>query len=133
MEKHFVRFFSPGTFTAETSDKEVPSWDVELAVGMARDIKERHNAIPYGFRFITRTRGPDDLDSKETAKSRLYYLGGKIETLEEVKARATDKDRVLINNMECNGWNRIITNSNSWRWTLPLADDDVVLDFVVPQ
>jgi hypothetical protein len=30
--------------------------------------------------------------------------------------------------MEVNGWDRIITNDNSWRWTQPLGKDDVVLD-----
>jgi hypothetical protein len=59
----------------------------------------------------------------------MYFLGGKVETLEEVKARATDKDRVLVMNMEGNGIARIITNTNSWSWTQPLGEKDVVLDW----
>jgi len=46
-----------------------------------------------------------------------------------VKARATDKDRVLVSNMECNGYERIVTNDNSWRWTQPLGPTDVVLEW----
>jgi hypothetical protein len=59
----------------------------------------------------------------------LYYLGGTVETLEEVKARATDKERILISNMEINKWDRVITNTNSWKWTQPLEPDDIVLDW----
>lgn len=127
--KHFVTFYSPGTFVAETSEREIASWDVDQAVEMARSISERYSATPYGFQFSTRERGDDDFNSKETARSGTYYLGGKVETLEQLKARATDKERILVSNMEGNGWKRIITNDNSWRWTQPLEDGDVVLDF----
>jgi hypothetical protein len=127
MEKHFVEFLSPGTFVAESASKPIDAWDVEAAVLMAADIKERYGATPYGFRFSTRSRGPDDLDSKETARSGVYYLGGRIETLEQVKARNDPKERILISNMEGNGWDRIVVNDNSWRWTQPLRDGDVVL------
>src|SRR5690242_8622300 len=96
---------------------------------IARDIRERYDARPYGFRFSTRERGEDDLDPKVTAESNLYYLGGTIETLAEVKARATADDRILIANMEGNGYDRIITNNNSWRWTQPFKSDDVVLEW----
>src|SRR3990167_5921463 len=129
MEKHFVTFYSPGTFVAETTTKPVESWDVEVAKEMARRIKERHGAVPYGFEFTTRTRSEEDLDSKVTATSPMYYLGGKVEPLEEVKARATYKELILVSNMESNGWDRIITNDNTWRWTQPLKQTDVVLDW----
>ena len=48
MEKHFVTFYSPGTFAAETSRKPIESWDVDKAVAMSKEIKERHGALPYG-------------------------------------------------------------------------------------
>jgi hypothetical protein len=126
MEKHFVTFYSPGTFVSETSEKSIDSWNVETAKNMARKIKERYSATPFGFQFSTRTRGENELDSHVSKTSPMYYLGGKVETLDEVKARATDKDRILISNMEGNGWNRIITNNNSWRI---LYDKDVVLEW----
>lgn len=129
MTAHFVTFFSPGTFVAETTTQPIDAWDVELAKTMARAIKERHGAVPYGFQFTTRGRGEDDLDSKTIAKSPLYYLGGTVETLAQVKARATDQDRILIANMEGNGHKRIITNTNSWKWTQPLQKTDVVLEW----
>ncbi len=126
---HFVTFYSPGTFFPEESTRPIAAWDVAAAKEMAHTVKERYNATPYGFKFTTRSRTAKDLDSKVTATSPMYYLGGTIETLAQVKARATEKDRILIANMEGNGWNRIITNTNSWRATQPLTATDIVLDW----
>ena len=128
MEKHFVTFFSPGTMVAETTTKGIASWNVEEAKRMAGEIKERRGAKPYGFQFTTRGRGKNDLDSKVVDRSLFYYLGGVVLTIEEIKARNSPKDSTLISNMECNGWDRIIQNDNSWRWVQPLEDGDVVLD-----
>ena len=128
--KNFVVFYSPGTLMAETSERPLPAgWDIDAAKVMARDIKERHGATPYGFCFTTRERGPDDLDSKETHRSHMYFLGGTVRTLEEVEADNLPDENILRANMRGNGYDRIITNNNSWRWTQPLAKEDVVLEF----
>lgn len=128
-QKHFVKFFSPGTFMAETSSKEVEDWDVEAAKRLARDIKGRYGATPYGFQFFTRGRAADELDSKVIAKSQFYWLGGKVETAEEVLARNDPKEQILCSDIRINSYKRIITNDNSYRWTAPLGDTDVVLDW----
>ncbi len=128
MEKHFVTFYSPGTIVAETTENPIDAWDVDTAVEMARTVTERYEAKPYGFRFTTRTRGEDDLDSKVSATSPLHYLGGRVETLEEVEARDDPDEQILRSNMRCNGYDRIIVNDNSWRWTQPLKPEDIVLD-----
>lgn len=127
VQQHFVTFYSPGTFVAETTAKPIDSWNVDDAVAMSAMIEERHGARPYGFRFTTRGRGADDLDSKETAHSPMYYLGGKVETLEEVEARNDPDERILRANMTGNGYKRIWTSTRGWKWTQPLNDDDVVL------
>lgn len=129
MQQHFVTFYSPGSIVAETTSKIIDSWDVNQALAMIDEIFKRPNSKPYGFRFSTRSRADDELDSKVTDTSPMYYLGGTVETLEEVKARGKRSDRKLINNMEWNGWPRIITNCNSWKITQPLRDDDIVLDY----
>ena len=129
MDRHFVTFLSPGTFVSETTTKPVDAWDVDNAVSVAHEITERHGATPYGFYFSTRSRGENDLDSKESKRSCTYYLGGTVLTLEDVKARQDPKDRILISNMKGNGYSRVIENRNSWKVTMPLSDDDVVLDF----
>lgn len=129
MKKHFVTFYSPGTFVSEETTKEIASWDVQAAMKMAHSITERHAATPYGFRFSTRSRGDGDLDSKVTERSPLYWLGGKVETLEEVEARNDPKEEILRSNMRGNGYKKIVVNDNSWRFTAPLNDGDVVLDW----
>ena len=127
MEKYFITFLSPGAMVAEFTTKEIESYDTDKAIEMSKEIKERHGALPYGFYFTTRTRNEDDFDSKETDRSNLFYLGGEVLTLEEVKKKNNPDDRILISNMECNGWDKIIINTNSYRWTQPLEDGDVVL------
>jgi hypothetical protein len=128
IEKHFVTFVSPGTFVPETTTKEVSFWDVEDAKEMARTIIERHGAKPYCFYFTTR-RNDGALDSREVRRSCNYFLGGTVLTLDDVRARHDEKDAILISNMECNDFSRVIENCNSWRATLPLRPDDVVLEF----
>ena len=127
MEKNFVVFCSPGTFVAEQDTKEIESWNVEEAIEMAKSIKQRHGAYPYGFYFITRGRRQNELDSRIRKTSGIYYLGGTVKTLEDVKAENDPGNRILISNMECNKWDRVIV-TNGWGWTLPLEKGDIVLD-----
>ena len=79
--------------------------------------------------LIQRQRGDDDLDSRESARSRLYHLGGRVETLAEVEARNDPKEEILRSNMRGNGWDKIVVNDNSWRSVQPLRSDDIVLDW----
>ena len=127
MKKEFVTFLSPGTFVHEETTLEIGKWDVEKAKKMAKKIVERHNSKPFGFFFSTRSRTAKDLDSKVTKQSGMYYLGGKVWTLAELKKRNDPKDSILISNMEGNGYDRVIENTNSWRVTLPLNEKDTVL------
>ena len=128
MRKEFVTFYCPGTLVAETIVREVKRWDKDEAVAMSRSVTARYDARPYAFRFHTRERGPEDLDSKITRKSPLYFLGGRIDTLEDIEARGDPRDEVLLSNMRSNGYRRIITTTEGWRWTQPLDDSDVVID-----
>src|SRR3569832_105218 len=127
MQQHFVTFYSPGTFVAETSSNPIALWDADLAVAMAGEIPERYGATPYGFRFSTRAREDDELDSKQVAQSAVYYIGGKVETIEEVEARDDPKEEILRSNMRRNGYSRIWTSTSGWKWTQPLGDDDIVI------
>lgn len=127
MKKHFVKFMSPGTFCAEETVREIDSWDANKAILMAKEIIERHNSKPYGFKFFTRERTDDELDSKITQTSGTYYINGKIETLEEIKAKGDPNNRILISNMECNGWDAVVTTYSPWKWTQPFGKDDKVV------
>lgn len=128
MEAHFVTFYSPGAFLAETTEKPIDAWDVDTAVAMAATITERHGAKPYGFRFTTRGRADDELDSKVIATGPMHYIGGKVETLDEVIARNDPSESILRTNMECNGYDRIWRTTEGWSWTQPLNADDVVIE-----
>ena len=129
MKKNFVIFYSPGSFVSEMTEKEIDSWDIEKAKELARSVSERYNAKPFGFRFITRSRNDDELDSKVTEKSNMYYLGGKIRHLDFIILENNPDDRILISNMKMNGWDRVVENTNSWKVTQPLEENDVVLEW----
>ena len=124
MEKHFVVFFSPGTFVAEMTEKEIDSWSVDKAVAMSTKITERYGAKPYGFHFITKSRKDYELDSKVTKTSGMYYINCKVQTIKDFDPVA---DRILIDNMRRNKWDRVVTSTKGYRWTQPLRDGDVVL------
>lgn len=119
VEQHYVTFYSPGTFFPEKSTKKIKKWDVPTAIRMAKKIKERYNATPYGFQFSTDARKKDWLDSKTVKESKFHFLGGKILTLEQVKERKDPNDKILISNMVNNKFSEIIENTNSWKVCLP--------------
>lgn len=128
--QHFVTFYSPGTFLAETTTKPIKSWNVGAAVRMASTIKERYGATPFGFRFTTRSRGPKDLDSKQVKASHMYYLNGEVFTRAQVEARNDPKEEILRSNMRCNNIERIVQkrkDAPGWMWIHELEKDDVVL------
>jgi hypothetical protein len=128
MEKHFVMFYGPGTFVAESTQREIDSWDVPTAVKMAKDIVFRYGSKPYGFRFATYYREDDELDSHISRKSNIHYLGGKVQTLSELKANNRPEDAILISNMEANKVNRVLTTTTPYTWSSFLEDGDVVLN-----
>jgi len=128
-KQHFVTFLSPGTFMHEHRTEPIDSWDVERAKQMAETVIERYNATPYCFYFTTRERGPHDLDSHESKRSGNYYLPHcKVETLAEVKKRNDPKERILLSNMECNGYKKVVTTTKGWKWTQPFEEKDVLLE-----
>lgn len=133
IERHFVTFYSPGTFVAEETTRPIDSWDTAKAIEMADTVIERYSATPFAFQFSTRVREANDLDSRISERSNRYFLGGRIETLEEIEARNSPDDRILIGNMRSNGWNQVIVNDNSWRMTLPLQEQDTILDYTPPR
>lgn len=128
MIKHYVTFMSPGMFLAEMTTQEIVEWDLREAVERAQSVKERHGAIPYGFYFTTKERGPDDFEPKLTKTSGTYYINGKVETLEEIEARRDPSDAILVSNMRCNHWPRVVRTQNGYGWAQPMGDDDHIVD-----
>lgn len=112
-KQEFVTFYSPGSLFAESTTKPIASRDVKLAVQMSESVVERYNATPYGFRFescLVADPIPDghggflEVKSKLVGKSGIYFLGGKLETLDEIEARNDPKERILLSNMRINEW-----------------------------
>ena len=128
LSKHYVTFYSPGTFVAETTSTEIDEWNTDLALEMMDDIVERYGARPYGFRFSTRGRSDDELDARQIAASGMYYVNCNIETIDEVCDRADPHEEILLSNMEINDWNIIVSPKEGYKWTQPLLDGDCVLN-----
>jgi len=132
MKKHTVTFYSPGIFVSETTTVDIDSWDVELAKKMARNIKERHGAVPYGFRFKTvkyHIENSRPITEQEVKSSNMYYLGGTVRHLDFIILEDKPDEKTLIWNMKNNGYDRVIENTNSYKITLPLNKEDVVLEW----
>ena len=72
MQKHFVTFYSPGTFMSEQSSKPIATRDVRKAVEMAADISDKRltainssmSVKPLAGRFNLQPCFPDRLDRK---------------------------------------------------------------------
>jgi len=133
--KHFVEFFSPGTFQAEYSTRSIPSWSIAKAIKLSKKVIERHGAKPYGFQFVTcicadpipdGEGGKLKVVSKEVKRSGMHYLGGEILKFDDVPN--TKENKILRSNMECNDMPVLVVNNNSWKWTAEFKKDDVVVD-----
>jgi len=125
MKKHFVKFFSPGAVVPETTKKEIDTWDVNKAVEMSKNIVERYNSRPFGFRFSTRSREENELDSIEIERSCFYYLGGQVKKVEELNP---ETHAVAIGNMKRNNIERVVITQTPWEAMHVLEKEDVVLD-----
>lgn len=127
MKKNYVTFYSPGTMVAETTRREIASWNVAKVLKILPDIEERYGAKPYGFRFTTMKRGLRDFAPRETAQSNMYYVNCRVETLEEIEKRDDPKESILRQNMQTNGWDKMVTTTSGWKWSHPLHEGDIVL------
>lgn len=122
MEKHFVRFYYPGAIISDTDDYPIRAWDVNDAIL----IIEQKEYKPYAFMFFTRSRCGEDLDSHISKTSGTYYINGIVKTLEQVKSENDPNNYILIRNMECNGWNKIVTTT-SQKYAQPFFDTDQII------
>lgn len=128
MEKHFVTFCSPGTIIDEVTIREVDSWNVEKAAQMSLEIIERYGSRPYCFFFTTRSRGENDLDSTETARSGKFYLGGELVTLADLKAENDPQKDILIRNMESNGYEKVVRTKTPYVHYGYIGEKDTILE-----
>lgn len=120
MLKHYVEYLYPGIIVSETSVSEIPERDVkkvELPDGS------------FGFRFFDRTVTVVDgetLTGDRKNVSGWHYQGEKM-TIEQVKATFGNdgKHRILISNMENNGYTAVV--KTRFGQFLPLNDNDTII------
>lgn len=135
--KHKVTFYSPGTLFSEQSSKDIDSWDTKKAVEMAEKITERYNAKPYAFKFETwKTHAPVsdgeggtlEVSPKLEKESGYYFLGGTLETYDDVVKRNLDSENILRSNMRGNEYWIVCINTNSFKSTMPFGEEDKIVD-----
>lgn len=123
--KHFVMFYSPGTFFAETTQFEIDSWDVDTALELYKSVP--NGLKPYAFRFITRERADDELDSHISDSSNTYFINGKLLTIDDVKELDGDHD-ILIENMNNNGYEYVVQLGDKYKFYQPFKAGDTLVE-----
>ena len=119
--KTYVEYLLPGIFMPEESTKEIK--------GGSRDLKLALKQIPeacYCFKFYdveTIEQNGEVLRGKAKNHSGWYYPDG--EKIHWKKIPNTEKNRILINNIEHNGLGGygIKTRIGNWQW---LQEGDVI-------
>lgn len=110
---------------------------MKKAVELSKEISERYGAKPYGFSFVTYREADPVKDEKgnelKVEPKRVawspgtVFLGGVVETYDEVMKRNDPGEQTLRINMSGGMWT-IITNTNSYKTVRPFKLDDVVVD-----
>lgn len=117
----FARFYAPGTFFAEEWNKPAETLDPE-----AVDFPDNAFAFTLHER-IDIVDGDATYEGKTTQVGlRYYHADSKVETLDEVR-RNPKATQILISNMECNRWDRVVwTRWGNWPQPFDPAKDCVL-------
>jgi len=122
LEKHFVSFYSPGSFSCEFITEEIDRWDVKKACERAKALKKECGMTPIAFDFRTRRREDDELDSKLVKKSPIYHINGKIIDISQVK------DEDLLSAMRLGNFKSIVQTYNGIDHNEMFAEGDQILE-----
>lgn len=120
LSKNFVRYLFHGTIVSEDRLVDISDCNIDKAWDGAAQFVRR----PFAFQFETHSREDHELDSKRTAKSPRYYLGGTILTAAEILAGTDPRQEILRGNVRCNDIKRVLVTGGAH---FPLEDDAVVL------
>ena len=118
MIKHYVEFTMLGGFFYEYSTESIDHRD-------SSKVKVPKNA--FAFRFFDREEVESNgeiLKGDRKNYSSLYYVGGEIMTLAQVK-KQLPQEEILINNMEINNWDKVI--KHRFGGFQPFEKDNVLL------
>lgn len=113
---HYVEWFYPGIIVTETSSEKIKS-------------RDKLPPVPehaFGYRFFDREevkKGKEVLLGTCKNYSPKYYFGEEM-TLSQVKDKMP-KENILIRNMECNGYKKIV--HTQYEQYFPLEKKDKVV------
>jgi len=138
MKKHYVWFYSPGTFYDEIDSKPIETFgDVQTAVEMSKNIDQRYGAKPYGFRFVTMLKMDPvrdqetgeilEVQSKKIKETGTYFINGRLRKYDEVVADNDPKESILRNNRRSR-CPIVVETRNSYRHTAPFREEDFVIN-----
>jgi len=98
----YIEFFLPGLVLSDTDA-------IEVTPKTLANLPVPKNAFAFCYYHILETEAPDGtvLKSDRLGVSGRYYIGGRVLTLADVKQEMPG-ERILIDNMEGNGWDRVI-------------------------
>lgn len=120
----YVEFFFPGSLFAESTTKKVKTRDVSK-------IKVPKNA--FRFRFFDKHIYSETIDEielkneKVTNESPVYYYGGKVYTIAELK-REFPNEKTLIGNIESYKCKKAICcRTGNWQ---PFGETDILIEAI---
>lgn len=122
MKKYFIRYLYPGLIFSDSREVET---DMTTEQWARKLVPRELPCQPFAFQYVVRERGEQDLDSRVTETSGRYYFGGEVFTLADIEARKFFSDRILIENMKCNGYAKVIITG---RQAQHFADNDTRLE-----
>jgi len=121
---YYAEMFEPGIICSESYNMKLGSWGtVDEAKNKA--ISEVGGA--FGFNIKHRTEdfdGDEMLTGSWVNDTKTIYVKGTVKTLSQVKDQHPN-ERILISNMECNKWDRVIMMPNGQAF--PFEDGNELL------
>lgn len=104
----------------------VRSSNIDEAREIACRLAEEFGVAPVSFVFaIISTR--DDRETRE-AYSRRYFFGGHVRSMEDVRLEKKPTERILIERMRREGFDRVLTIKGAVTMNFLINDDDDVLE-----
>ncbi len=123
-----VTFYRPGSFFSEESTQEVTTHDPKEIAKLAPE-----HSFCFTIRdYVAKTTIVDGEEFEKTEaegeSTGRFYIGGSVYTVDEMRAQfGEDSDkRILISNMESNGWPAVIQcKTGNWQ---PFGEKDELLE-----
>lgn len=110
--KKYVRYYYEGKYIDHIVHREIETESVDDIIN---DIQSIDGIWPYRFQFVT--RHPEKETSGEWSisnVSHMYFVNGKIRTLDELIKENNPNNKVLIGNMKSNNYDKIIESTHGW-------------------